>query len=341
MDVLKKILITLFITIIFSFNYKLSAENSYRDFLPPRTGKTPVKNGNKVKWHPPQQNHNHKQKRTVNKNNNREIKTTNNKKYNHAFYMERLTSEIRFIREYHDKIFFALKRFAIIVSDADNLKETRKTLADRLSYSKLFSAVFLAYSPGMAIKKRSHYMIWFVKKRNRIIRLFPEYKRYNYLKMRWFLRPQRTGKIYFTKPYRVRGKIMISAVIPVIRNGQRIAAIGADIHFSRITGKIAGMRFGRKGFAFLVAGNGIILAHPNRRYIGRKNVFKFKKSATLFNLGTPDAQVYALARLMLRKRGKGKTIIKDSHSGDKYTAYFGPIPGTRWAFCIMIKISGY
>ncbi len=330
--------ILFFITIL-----SIQAENERRSFSPPRISETPVKNKiqskkqRKKSWTPPAENQPKQENEKTKQKNKTTQKKTRGLAEKHNFYMQRLNREIMNIKSFHDKILSGLKNFANSVIDSSNLRETRKTLASTLKQSKLFSAVFLAYSPRAATKKLVHYMIWFIKQRNKIVRLYPDYKRYNYLKMKWFLRPLRTGKIYYTKPYRENGKLMISAVIPVIKNGQKIAALGADIHFSRLAGKIAGMRFGRKGFTFLASEDGTIIAHPNEKYIGKKNLFKFKAAQTLFNTGTPDSRIYALARVMLKKRKKGKTLIVDTYSGDKYFAYFGPVIRTPWALCIMIK----
>lgn len=258
----------------------------------------------------------------------------------HHYYTEQLNSYLIKIQTSHMNIQTELKTLGELIAASPDTTQASAKLKELLKTSKIFESAFFAYAPGAGIRGVTHFMLWYMKKRNVLAKINPDYRKYNYLKKKWYLRPMRTGNLYYTDPYSdsTGENHTISAVIPIYKEGKPIGVAGADIPLRRITHNLSALRFGNKGFAFLLNGSGLLLAHPNTRYIGVKKVYQFLQPESLFNTGETDPQIYALAQVMLVQRKKDKALITDTHSGKKYIAYFGPIIGTDWAMCILIQM---
>jgi methyl-accepting chemotaxis protein len=79
----------------------------------------------------------------------------------------------------------------------------------------------------------------------------------------WYQQAVREGKAALTPAYvdASTSKLTISFVDPVVTNGQTVAVVGSDMHLDTVSRKVTSIQPTPKSFAFLLDGQGNILAH--------------------------------------------------------------------------------
>ena len=79
----------------------------------------------------------------------------------------------------------------------------------------------------------------------------------------WYQQAVREGKATLTPAYvdASTSKLTISFVEPVVANGQTVAVVGTDMHLETVSRKVTSIQPTPKSFAFLLDGQGNILAH--------------------------------------------------------------------------------
>lgn len=80
----------------------------------------------------------------------------------------------------------------------------------------------------------------------------------------WYKQAAQTGAPVLTPAYvdASTGKLTITFAEPVGPAGQPTAVVGTDMHLDTVTKKVAAIRPISKSFAFLIDGEGKLLAHP-------------------------------------------------------------------------------
>lgn len=85
--------------------------------------------------------------------------------------------------------------------------------------------------------------------------------------------PKQTRNQYLSEPYTVslQGKddVMVSAVAPIIVDGQFIGAVGVDLRNDEISNKLGSLRLYKTGFGRLISNHGIVMTHPSADRIGK------------------------------------------------------------------------
>ena len=85
-----------------------------------------------------------------------------------------------------------------------------------------------------------------------------------------------------TDPYTdaASNELVISAAVPVKRDGKLVGVVGTDFPLSGLLGMIGGVDLGGKGSAFLVNKAGTVLVHPDNSLVA-------KSLSDVFPTGTP------------------------------------------------------
>jgi hypothetical protein len=255
-------------------------------------------------------------------------------------YYKEISSKLAFeVEKANIKVLSVLKTIGEEVSSSKNVLKADKRLKNVLKEKKLITGAFFAYIPSAAIQGKRHFMIWYVRTKKQIKRLAPNFTKFNYFKMKWYLKPLRTNKIYYTPPYfdKTLKKIMISALIPVYKKNLPIGVAGCDIPLSHLNSVINTSRFGENGFAFLLNAEGLIIGHPNPAYIGKVNIFRIPRPVSIFNTGGYDEVMIKLGNLMIKKRLKGMSVLKNYLNGRVYKAFYSPVSDVYFSVCIMIE----
>ncbi len=87
---------------------------------------------------------------------------------------------------------------------------------------------------------------------------------------------EKNGEIAWTEPYvdAQTGEMTITVTKAIIKEGQVLGVIAADVDLAYLSSQISSMKIGRKGYVALTTMNGILLAHPEKNYIGSDMITK-------------------------------------------------------------------
>ncbi len=88
----------------------------------------------------------------------------------------------------------------------------------------------------------------------------------------WYQASNEGGKAILTKPYvdANTGKTVISFAAPVLKGGQKIAAVSADIPLTFIVETVLNTKIGESGYAALIHKDGSVVVHPATDLVGQK-----------------------------------------------------------------------
>lgn len=134
------------------------------------------------------------------------------------------------------------------------------------------------------------------------------------------------GKTVITDPLisATVGEPFIAIVEPVNVNGKIIGCFSGVIKLERISQRIAAIKAGQTGYAYVLQGDGLIIIHPNPE-------LTFKNSP-LSDPNAPTALKEAMNAMVNGERG----ISRYSYNGiDKIMAY-APIPGVHWSLAVTV-----
>ena len=126
--------------------------------------------------------------------------------------------------------------------------------------------------------------------------------------------PLRTSREKILDPitYNIDGReiCLVSLTVPVFSHGRTIGVIGIDLSVEQCRAIVSRQRPYGTGYMAMISNNGVVVAHPNKGYIG-KNIFDL------------DCKNKYLVEI---KEGKPLTVIHNSkYTGDNVYLYFSPI----------------
>ncbi len=163
---------------------------------------------------------------------------------------------------------------------------------------------------------------YFVYADNRAIFPHPLPEGYSGTSRPWYQHAIKVGGPALTPAYvdATTGKLTISFVEPVGPPGQPIAVVGTDIHLDAITQKVNAIRPASQSFAFLVDGDGSILAHAKAEYA-------LKPVSTI----APQLNL-ALLRQLADQGSRARMSI----DGAEQMVYAAKVLGTPWLLAVAI-----
>ncbi len=125
---------------------------------------------------------------------------------------------------------------------------------------------------------------------------------------------------------RSTGKVITVISAPVLDGGGTVKGIIAGtITMQKLSGVLNQEKFGRTGYACLLGSDGIVVAHPNKDFILKKNLLK-DKSDTL--------------RAIVKKMIGGETGFGTyTFEGVEKSASFGPLKSVRWSILVTAPTS--
>src|SRR5574344_566686 len=109
-------------------------------------------------------------------------------------------------------------------------------------------------------------------------------------------------------------------------NGKNIAMVVGVINLNKIDGIITGLKLGEKGYAYLLDGNGVVIAHPNKDFIMQKNFTE--------NLSAGHEDMEALAKRMVNGETDKEWI--NGLTGKKDLISYAPLNGTPWSIAFSV-----
>ncbi len=149
----------------------------------------------------------------------------------------------------------------------------------------------------------------------------------------YYREPFRSGSPYVTEPttYEIAGKptTVVSFCVPVKVGGKTVGVAGLDLSLAAIAQAVLEVKPFGSGYAYLLSGRGVFLAHPKAELVG-KNIADY----TL-----PERRAAVLEAI---SSGRVYTEVKASAKDNK-TSYivFAPLrlPGALWSFGLVSPLS--
>ncbi|HML35468.1 methyl-accepting chemotaxis protein [Sporomusa sphaeroides] len=127
------------------------------------------------------------------------------------------------------------------------------------------------------------------------------------------------GKTVISDPVisKTSGHLVVVVAVPLKRDGRVVGMIGGSMNIEKLMQKISGTKVYQTGYAFLVQGDGLVIAHPEKSVEMKSNFLK-----------EGDLRL----RQALTEALQGKQGITPYRWGevDKYAGY-APVPGSNWA----------
>ncbi len=127
------------------------------------------------------------------------------------------------------------------------------------------------------------------------------------------------GKTVVSDPVisKTSGNLVVVVAVPLKRDGRVIGMIGGSMNIEKLMQKVTGTKVYKTGYAFLVQGDGLVIAHPDKNVAMKSNFLKEGDSRL------QQALTQAL---------QGESGITPYRWGnvDKYAGY-APVPGGSWA----------
>lgn len=136
------------------------------------------------------------------------------------------------------------------------------------------------------------------------------------------------GKVVVSDPVvsRATGKTVIVVASPIMKNGKINGLLGGTVPIDDISQRIGAIKAGDTGYAYMVQGDGLIIAHKDESVLMKLNPIK-------------DKDIDPMLREAIQKVTRGETgISRYIFEGiDKYVA-FNPIPGVSWGIAVTVPV---
>ncbi len=144
----------------------------------------------------------------------------------------------------------------------------------------------------------------------------------------YFKKVMQSGEIVVSDPLvsRATGKTVIAVVAPIKKNGQITGLIGGTVTIDDISNRVASIKSGQTGYAYMVRGDGLVIAHPDKSLVMKLN------PAT-------DKELDHRLNESIQKVTRGETgLSRYIYQGvEKYVA-FTPVSGANWGIAITVPV---
>lgn len=150
---------------------------------------------------------------------------------------------------------------------------------------------------------------------------------YRYEVWDWYTLPRDLGMAIWAEPYFDEGAgnaLMVTYATPCYtgRSNDFFGVVGCDVSLSWLTELMASLNLGKRGYAFLISGNGTYLTHRRKDFIMNETVFSVAEESGV------DALRDIGRRMVHGETGFGELI--SFVTGEASWFAFAPVPSTRW-----------
>ncbi len=144
----------------------------------------------------------------------------------------------------------------------------------------------------------------------------------------YYIIPQKTLKSVILEPYLYEGVMMTSFAYPLLKNGQFIGIIGADVSLEEINNEVNKIKVYETGFGALVSNKGVFVGYKDKSYLGKENL-----SALAKKLDAPELEKMASDI----QAGIGGVIETDKLiEGKDLLAFYQPVKKNNWGLILFI-----
>jgi len=195
------------------------------------------------------------------------------------------------IAEQFNNVFDSLRTLEVVLTENNNFtrEDINQIIKEIVKSNKLIYCTYVVYEPNMFDKKDIEYVnksgfndkgrmsITWINENGNIRRNTPmkESTLSSETNGFWYLQPIRTQKELITEPYLYsytegqEAKLVVSVVVPLIKNGKSIGVIGVDLFLKDLNDLVKNVKLYDTGYINVVSNNGYGIATPNKDNIGK------------------------------------------------------------------------
>lgn len=122
------------------------------------------------------------------------------------------------------------------------------------------------------------------------------------------------------------GKTVIVVASPIKKGDKVVGLLGGTVLIDDISQRLASIRAGQTGYAYMVQGDGLVIAYPKKDALMKLNLIK-------------DSGIDPLLKESMQKVTRGESGISRYifEGTDKYVAY-SPVPGVKWGIAVTLPV---
>lgn len=145
----------------------------------------------------------------------------------------------------------------------------------------------------------------------------------------YFKRVMATGQLVVSDPVvsKASGKLIVSVAAPINRKGVVDGVMGGTVLVDELSRRVSEIKSGATGYAYLVQGDGLFIAHPNKDMVMKYNPLK--------DSGAHPNLVDAVTKMTKGEAGLTRYVFENV---DKYTGY-SPVQGTGWSLAVTAPVA--
>lgn len=122
------------------------------------------------------------------------------------------------------------------------------------------------------------------------------------------------------------GKPVVHVTEPIVHNGKIVGLFAGVMDISVLVEISNSIKPGKTGYAYFLAGDGTVIAHPNTDYIMKEN----------FMTGLPPSNADIIDTAIRMTRGETGEAWITGFDGNKYFVSFENILGAPWSLAVMV-----
>jgi len=198
---------------------------------------------------------------------------------------------------------------------------------------EIFGSTF-AFEPYTFNPKLLYFAPYYYRNNGKVTLTFLGSDSYRYFYLDWYQIPKELGFPVWSEPYYDEGGgniIMSTYSVPfynTIDGKTHFCGVAtADISLTWLKDIVASVKIYQSGYAFLISQNGIIITHPEERFIMKESIFSIAEAWQ-----SPDLR--QIGRKMITG-GQGFVALKDFVSGEKSWLYYAPLPSNGWSLGVI------
>ena len=144
----------------------------------------------------------------------------------------------------------------------------------------------------------------------------------------YFRKVMSTGEMVVSDPLvsRATGKTVVVVASPLKKDGVVTGLLGGTVTIDDISLRVASIKTGKTGYAYMVRGDGLVIAHPSKDQLMKLN--------TISDPGLDQNLKDSMQRVTRGETGINRYVFEGV---DKYVAY-NPIAGVNWGIGVTAPV---
>lgn len=205
-----------------------------------------------------------------------------------------------------------------------------------LKSNKTIYGSAIAYEPCYFPKRGNYYAPYVFRQGDSISSTSLGSENYEYFFMDWYQIPKMTQVPYWSEPYFDEGGANIlmttySAPFYAYKNGIRIfsGVVTVDVSLEFLTQIMSKVKILDTGYAFLISRNGVIITHPNPKYVMNESIFSIAKANN--QPGMRD-----VGRKMIQGQSNfASADFKSKYKAGKLWINYTSLPSSHWSIGVI------